>query len=648
MNSAQYGESVISTFVQHRMHHAEELLESGIYNGNMQWILEAKNSFLQLKDIVPQLKSKVMRALTALSIVDQKNALHYLEEGFRLDNKDPAILNNIAYILHKQQGNFEAAIRFYQDCLAADSKFEVAYLGISDIYRSLRLFKLEKEYLKRAVENCPKSPDLWNSLGMNCLTSASYRRLDTPLSCFERALTLNPNVDSRAMIKVNMGALAAVQGNVDEALSHYANAIKLSPRVESAYHNALLILHCFTSVTPSIRYLFDALNLETSESGPFAANVDRAHVAAATVLYPPTQNSPPERQTSNWNLRVGYVSSDFFEHVVSRFFQVILNHGKYDLFLYSNIVYDPMAINKIKCKGYRCIKDLSAQDVAAMVGSDEIDILVDLSGYTQGNRIDVFRLRPAPVLLTYCGYPNSLGLPYIKRITDEYTDRYSGQESVVKLSRPFLCYTPDTVCTAFKSFDKYDPAKVVTAGCFARLQKINQRVINVWLRLLAEVPQLRIVIKSRLFVNPELREKWQHRFLPFSGRVVLLKGADSQEEHMALYRLLDLHLDTFPYSGTTITAESLLMNVPVVTLSPVQEGTPHVSRVSGSILSSLGLESLCVAVDEDEYIVKIKRVIPVLAHLHVRKRILSSTFLDTADFIKHYENALLDSWVSCK
>ena len=647
MDLAHYGETVIHNVIQHRLLHAEELLESGIHNRNARWILEAKNSFVQLKELVPQLTSKVMRALTALSIVDQKNAMTYLEEGFRLDNKDPAILNNLAYMLHKREGNFDAAVKFYQDCLAVDPKFEVAYLGICDVYRGLRLFKLEKEYLKRAVENCPKSSAAWNSLGMNYLSSAAYRKLEIPLTCFERALSLNPDADTKAMVKVNLGALASVQGDIEVAMSNYVDAIILSPNVISAFHNGLLNLHYAAFISPSVERFFECLGIKVSPGKLLADDIHRAHVAAAGILYPSTVLALPERNPVHWNLRVGYISSDFFEHVVSRFFEPILVHGKLDNFLYSNMVYDPMKVAKLKCAGYRCIKDLLAQDVADLIKSDHIDILVDLSGYTQGNRIDVLNLRPARVLLTYCGYPNNLGLPFVKRISDEYTERFDECENVVKLPRPFLCYNPSTSCTAFKSFEKFDPTKVITAGCFGRIQKINGEVINLWLRLLKEVPNLRIVIKSRVFVDKELREKWQRRFQGFSRRVILLKGTDTQEEHMAMYRLLDIQLDTFPYSGTTITAESLFMNVPVMTISPTRVGTPHVSRVTGSILNSLGLEPLCVAENEDDFVEKFKRVLPILPHMHVRKRLLSSSFIDGVDFIKNYEAALLDSWVCC-
>ena len=394
----EYGETLVQNVVHTRLLNAEELLESGIHNRNPRWILEAKAIFCQLLQLVPELKSKILRALTALSMIDEKNALLYLEEGFNYDSQDPTILNNLAYILHKKHGNFDAATKFYQDCLSLDPTFEVAYLGLSDVYRSLRLFKLEREFLKRGVQSCPKSGAIWNALGMNYLSTASYRKLDMPLNFFQRALELASSDETKAMIKVNLGHLSGLKGETTLALSHYADAIRLSPNVASAYQNGLLNLHYFERATTEVKQFLDAVEV-TPLGETYSTTVVKAHIAVSSRLYGSAASSvlpppPPKKTAANWMLRVGYMSSDFFEHAVSRFFQAILDEGNFEPYLYSNIIYDATMVGKVKCKGYRCVKDLSAPEVAKLIRADEIDILVDLSGFTQGNRADVLALRP--------------------------------------------------------------------------------------------------------------------------------------------------------------------------------------------------------------------------------------------------------------
>jgi protein O-GlcNAc transferase len=258
----------------------------------------------------------------------------------------------------------------------------------------------------------------------------------------------------------------------------------------------------------------------------------------------------------------------------------------------------------------------STGQLLAQIVADEIDILVDLAGYTSNNRLDVFACCPAPIQVTWIGHPNTTGLSVMHyRVTDTVTDpvdtsqRFS--EKLIRLPDCFLCYNIQND----EKMPRYNelPAVVsppciqngyITFGCFNKATKVQPAVVDLWIRVLQQVPTSRINIKSACFDAPCMREKWYTKF-EANGidrqRVNLLTIAKEQEDHLSLYGQHDISLDTFPYSGTTTTVESLLMGVPVVTLRTPASASIHAHNVSAGILTVLGLPDL-VANSPDEYV----------------------------------------------
>ena len=292
---------------------------------------------------------------------------------------------------------------------------------------------------------------------------------------------------------------------------------------------------------------------------------------------------------------------------------------------------------------------MAPQDVRTVIQADNIDILIDLSGHTLGNRLDVFALdpAPAPVMLTYIGYPNNTGIPSMRRISDKYTERYNKhKDNIICMNRPFLCFTPSAEMNLTDDDVKVhnDVAQQhITFGCFCKLPKITNNVIQAWKEILTLVPNSRFVLKSRYFEDETIKALWKMKFGALSNRVVLLKGPASSEMHMKMYKILDIHLDTFPYSGTTITSEALYMNVPVVTMAPKTEGSLHVSRVSGSFLDACGLSKECVADTPFNYIQKAVALAKTpLGDLNVRKRFKESPLMDYKNYVKELEKIFTD------
>jgi len=174
----------------------------------------------------------------------------------------------------------------------------------------------------------------------------------------------------------------------------------------------------------------------------------------------------------------------------------------------------------------------------------------------------------------------------------------------------------------------------IVLGCFAKLSKINMKIISLWDKILFRKPNYKLILKSKYFSSNELKNIWLKKFRKETrNRVLLLKASPNRSEHMKLFNLIDLSLDTSPYSGTTITCESLYMGVPVITLN----GKKHVERVTGSILTHCGLEEM-ICNNSEEYISKAISFRKVNHH-EIRKKFLDSQ--DPEKYMKSYEEKII-------
>jgi len=286
------------------------------------------------------------------------------------------------------------------------------------------------------------------------------------------------------------------------------------------------------------------------------------------------------------------------------------------------------------------------------VRSDHIDILVDLAGHTSRNRLPVFASRPAPVQVTWLGYPNTTGLSVMDyRLTDAWADpegatEHYYTESLVRLPDGFLCYQPLTttpepaVCPSME-------IRYVTFGSFNSFVKMTDEVFRTWSDILHAVPGSCLLLKNFSLNDPAIRAQCQHSFQSLgidSDRLELHAVLPSRQAHLEFYRRMDIALDTFPYNGTTTTCEALWMGIPVVTLA----GEQHAGRVGFSLMNALGLPQL-ITDDRDEYC----RLAVALAsdidqrqqwRISLRARMEASSLCDGAGFACNVELAYRQIW----
>lgn len=295
---------------------------------------------------------------------------------------------------------------------------------------------------------------------------------------------------------------------------------------------------------------------------------------------------------------------------------------------------------------------LSDQQLAEQIRRDQIDILVDLAAHTSGNRLLVFARKPAPVQVSYLGYPATSGLLTMDyRITDGFADpagttEHLHTETLVRLPVCAWCYQAPEEASAIE-FRPAAHTEYVTFGCFNQRAKLNAALFDTWCRLLNRVPDSRLKLKAKALNDPAAKREIISLFgrrgidesrLEIGGFKETLAG------HLEAYQNVDIALDSFPYHGTMTTCEALWMGTPVVTLA----GAAHVSRVGVSLLTAVGLPDL-VASNSEEYIEIAARLAGDKEHLAelratLRQRMQASPLMDAPRFARNMEAAYRTMW----
>lgn len=347
-------------------------------------------------------------------------------------------------------------------------------------------------------------------------------------------------------------------------------------------------------------------------------------------------------------ITVGYLSPDFREHSVASFIEPALQHHdrhRFRIICYHCGPEQDKTTRRLSSMvdQWRDIADMDDAGAYDLIVQDGVTLLVDLAGHTAWNRLPLMALRPAPIQLTWIGYPHSSGLTQIDyRITDAVADPPGLTESlhteqVVRLPGCFLCYTPPVDAPQPAIFPPVQQSGVITFGCFNNLAKITPTLLACWRALLDRVPQSRLLIKGEALDDPAAQSELLKRFGLPEHRVLACGWTPDRISHLTLYNQVDIALDTWPYNGTTTTCESLWMGVPVVTLA----GGHHASRVGASLLAAVGLEPF-VCQSAEEYVHRAAELagnLPFLQMLrsNLRTRLSASPLMDGSFFTQKLE-----------
>ncbi|HEY2584351.1 MAG TPA: hypothetical protein VGI81_01150, partial [Tepidisphaeraceae bacterium] len=328
------------------------------------------------------------------------------------------------------------------------------------------------------------------------------------------------------------------------------------------------------------------------------------------------------------------------------------DRSEVELFCYAEVPVEDATTQRLRALAdhWRVTVGRSDDALAEMIRQDGIDVLVDLAGHSAGNRLLAFARRPAPLQVTCNGYIDTTGMAAMDyRLTDALHDPpgatdHLQTERLVRLPACNWCYRPDDSPPV--SLPPGLSTGVVTFGCLNKLYKVTPQMLDIWARILKEVPHSRLllVVQGGDAANPSVRESLVGRGID-SERVEVLSKAASRREYLERFGRVDVALDTFPFNGITTTCDALWMGVPVVSLC----GQTHVSRAGLSILTAIGLGDLACATP-DEYVrcatqlgTHTGRVSAIRAGL--RERMERSPLRDERGYARAVEAAYRAMWV---
>ncbi len=652
---------------------------------------------LVLEPLMPEAVVTCLRA--ARSLEDMKLvedlARKVLEEGAAI----PVWLNDVATEAYAVVP--EMSVALLRRALEISPNDPVLLLHLGRVLCERQTYAESLNFLERALLVAPDAAEVHNNFGNLWM---SQERYDEAVASYRRAIKLQPSLSETSF---NLcGALRSL-GRYDDALAAICDAIRYdpaSPQNHRRLGELLSFLGRHVDAEPAFRKAWTLA--EDGEKGKAAADLAMVlmasgrHQEAAGLLagvgvlqhaehwsvylcclnylsqttgenyltkaiefgdwigsessFSSWGNSPDP----NKRLRLGFVSADFRRHAAGRLMSALLSEidlCRYDVYLYANqpAVVDDELTSSFQSRGvcFQRITGMADGDVANRIRSDKIDVLVDVSGHTAGNRLGVFALKPAPVQIAWMGYFASTGLRQMDYVIGDpwvlpLAERSHFVEQPIVLPDSYYCYPPPVGAPEISMPPGLDSG-IITFGCFNNLAKITDEVLNSWSSILTAVPAARLLMKSVFLGGAAELARLTERCAAFGidPARVQIEGASSWYEYLAAYHRVDIALDTFPFTGGLTSLDGLWMGVPLLTL----KGTRFIGHQGEMILANLGLSDW-IAADVNDYVEKASRLggmVDQLAQLRttLRERMLRSPLCDSERFARSFEQGVRSAWV---
>jgi predicted O-linked N-acetylglucosamine transferase (SPINDLY family) len=615
--------------------------------------------------------------LRHLGDLDGAAAAH--RRALEIEPRMPAALANLGIVLAARLSRGvdsplpESALQALQDAVAAAPRDVAARQNLGLAYGRLNRLDEAAQQLNAALALDPARVD--SCLMLEAVLTRAHWHHGARELC-ERWLALNPLHPEVASRLCNTLRLL---GDFDAARAWGERALVLAPDMPELRHVLAQVLEQQLDVPGALRHLDQACTRSPGylpawqvramlvnyvEESPQA--VWRAQQEAARQVVSPRLRAPgapalrrSTGQPSGRPLRIGLVSGDLRRHSVAFFIEPLLrgcDRRRLSFSAYSTGEQPDAVSERLRtlCDHWAAVGTVDDDTLAQRVAEDGIDVLVDLAGHTAGGRLGLFARRPAPLQLSYLGYPTDTGLPEIDgRISDTVIDppgnRTAAPGPVLRLERSMFCFRPDDADAAPET-DAEAVGRLpalqsgeVTFGSFNNVAKVTPQTLRLWAAVLQAVPRSQLLLKHRASASTSLCDRVRAALAEQGvapARVQFSAWRDGLEEHLAMYRQVDIALDTFPYNGATTTCEALWMGVPVVSLC----GATHASRVGASLLRAAGLPA-CAAGRKSGYVqqaVALAGDLPALAALRagLRRRLRASPLRDERGFADAFADLL--------
>ncbi len=559
-----------------------------------------------------------------------EEALLSMDKAVALDKNSSQNFYNRALILSKI-GSLGAAILDFNVAITLNPSNKYAHYSLSSA-----LFK--NGDVKSAISAVDEAIKIDRNYG-DAYSNKGVFLVD--IFCFAEArdiLTVGVEADPACVeVKNSLAHVLMLCGELSASEQVYRQALRLDNKNKIVISNLLFLLNYMKS-TSGVTLKKEAIQLS-----------DR--IASSINSFGPGEALRGKKS----KLRIGFVSGDLNSHPVGCFLQSViekLDTQKIAFFGLYNSAKTDQITEKLQAHadGWENIYFKSDEDVAILVRKTNIDILFDLSGHTDKNRLSVFAYKPAPIQISWLGYCGTTGLSQVDYILgDPYVtpenEEHHFVEKIWRLPETYWCFTPPQYNLDVEDLPAKDNGHI-TFACFNNITKVNEDVIRLWAKVVKACPDSRLFLKTRQFSDPRIEKKFREKFAQFgiNDNQLIIEGQSSRQEYLKTYNRVDIALDPFPFPGGTTSIEGLWMGVPFIT----KKGDRFYSHNGETILHNIGLPEW-IAVDEDDYVRKLIEVsqdIDALSKLRkgLRAQILRSPLFDADRFARNFEKAMFEMW----
>lgn len=480
--------------------------------------------------------------------------------------------------------NYNMAIKFYDMCIQKYPLID-AYLNMAIILHKFGHVEQTKYVLNNAVDKQLNDTRLFNFIGTLYYLEKDYYKAYEYLNKVLHS-THDKNLSIKSIYN-NLGFTCSAIGKTERAISYFDSGLSLELN-ERTYD----VIKCDVQLLQNKLINYDYMY---SVSDNFNDYLLINHLFN-------TQNKFIHEHKKNEKIKIGLVSPDLRQHVVSSFLFAILknfNKNHFEYFCFANVMKEDQTSQEFKkyTTWYNIFK-CNTDDACKLILDNNIDILIDLAGHTNDNRLDIFAKKPAPIQVSYLGFPNTTGLTNMDyRITDIIADPIETQQKYTeKLIRLpcFLCFTPTLLDIPITCNETSN----IIFGIFNKSHKYNKTTFMVWANILNKLPNSKLLVKRDIKAACDIRFKHLKSFGINDDRIIFIDHMDRQSDYYKMMNSVDVCLDTFPYSGTTTSCDCFMMGLPIITLNIPNR---HVSNVTCSLLTNMGFPEL-IAYSLEEYV----------------------------------------------
>jgi predicted O-linked N-acetylglucosamine transferase (SPINDLY family) len=584
-------------------------------------------------------------------------ALTSCDRAIALNPNNASAYYNRANVL-SNLARFEEALRSYEQAVILNPTDFKAHKNRGNALKDLKRLEEALRSYEQAIALKPDYAEAHNNRG-NALKE--LRRFEAALTSYDKAISLKPGFE-RAYY--NRGMLLSELRRPEEAIADFTKAAALKPDLEFLFGNLThsRMMSCdWTDLESQVDQLVLGLNNAEKVTTPFPllsiTNSPELQLKAAEIFtrdkYPANSILPPiAKGQKQGKIRVGYFSADFRMHAVSILSAELFE--RHDRARFEVIAFS-FGVNKLDEMRKRLevafdkfidVGDLSDREVALLARELKIDIAVDLGGLTTDSRTGIFRIRAAPVQVSFLGYPGTMGMDCIEYLAADRMlisapaqKHYS--EKIVYLPNSYMPNDTNRIISD-RRFERSEfglPQSGFVFCCFNNNYKLNPDVLDRWARILKQVEKSVLWLsESNATAMANLRKETASRGIN-PERLIFAKRLPEAAEHLARHRLADLFLDTLPYNAHTTAVDALWAGLPIVTLI----GETFAGRVGASLLTAVGLQDLITSTPHEYEALAIQLANNPAKLVELKSRLIrnraTEPLFDTQLFTRHIETA---------